>query len=303
MMSSKVCGAREEPAVLLEEVGRIRVATTDPLADQLVEVADHLAVRGEVLGRHGPDGLRHARHELVEHLALELLDELVESLTRRWLEEVVVLQPADPFAEVAGEAVELVEPTGGDVAQHRTESRVGVGTRRLVEPSLDAGPLLGDDLLELTPDVAEDVVELVALEHLLALALESLHQVLEPGEVAPGGIAVAPAALHQPAERLGDVAFGHDVVGEGIEDLVGIEVGRRTGCRPSANIAPPGSTRRRPTPLRLRRGGRARRAAPAPARPAAPGARPAAPSGPRSRGSGEYAVTGGRPSRPGSGPC
>ena len=37
----------------------------------------------------------------------------------------------------------------------------------------------------------------------------------------------APAALHQPAERLGQVALGHHVVGERIEDLVGLEVGAR----------------------------------------------------------------------------
>ena len=32
-----------------------------------------------------------------------------------------------------------------------------------------------------------------------------------------------PAALHQPAERLAEVALGHDVVGERVEDLVGVE--------------------------------------------------------------------------------
>ena len=42
-------GAREEPAVLGQELAGVRVAAADPLADQLVEVADHLAVRGEVL--------------------------------------------------------------------------------------------------------------------------------------------------------------------------------------------------------------------------------------------------------------
>ena len=229
--------------------------TTDPLADQLVEVADHLAVRGEVLRAHRSDGLGHARHELVEHLALELLHELVEPLPRRRLQEVVVLQPADPFAEVAGEPVELVEPPGGHVAQHRTERRVGL---RRSTPGRAGAPrpaLLGDDLLELAPDVAEDVVELVALEHLLALSLESVHQVLEPGHVAAGGIAGAPAALHQPSERLGDVALGHHVVGEGVEDLVGIEVGDELAAVP-ARI--PGRAGQRvgapsaagPTPLR-----------------------------------------------------
>jgi hypothetical protein len=33
----------------------------------------------------------------------------------------------------------------------------------------------------------------------------------------------APAALHQPPQRLGEVALGHDVIGERVEDLVGVE--------------------------------------------------------------------------------
>ena len=41
----------------------------------------------------------------------------------------------------------------------------------------------------------------------------------------PGRVTRPPAALHQPAKRLGQVALGHDVVGQGVEDLIGIEVG------------------------------------------------------------------------------
>ena len=210
-------GAREELAVLGQELRRVRVAATDPLADQLVEVADHLAVRGEVLRAHRLDRLGHPFDELVEHLALELLDELVEPLARVRLEEVVVLQAADPLADVRRKAVELVEPLGRHVAEHRPQvlGRLAVvGPRRLVEPPLDARPLLGDDLLELAPDVAEDVVELVALEHLLAPALEPLDQVAQAGHVAARRVAGPPAALHQAAKRLGEVALGHHVVGE-----------------------------------------------------------------------------------------
>ena len=69
-------------------------------------------------GRHRLDRLGHAGHELVEHLALELLDELIEPFARVRLEEVVVLEAADPLADVGRQRVELVEPPRRDVAQH-----------------------------------------------------------------------------------------------------------------------------------------------------------------------------------------
>ena len=170
-------------------------------------------------------------HELVEDLALELRDELVEPLARGRLHEVVVLEAADLLAEVGRQRVELVEPAGGRVAQHLAQvlgdglagrvRRIG----RLVEAALDARPFVADDLVELAPDVAEDVVEPVALEHLLAPPLEPLHQVAQAGHVAAGRIARPPAAVHQAAERLGEVALGHHVVGERVDDVVGVEVG------------------------------------------------------------------------------
>ena len=249
--------------MLGEELGGIRLAAADPLADQLVEVADHLAVGGEVLRGHRLDRLGHPRHELVEDLALELLDQLVEPLAGARLQEVVVLEAADPLADVGRQAIELVEPARRDVAQHRAQvlGRLAVGLGGFVEPSLDARPLLGHDLVELAPDVAEDVVELVALEHLLAPALEPIHQVAQAGHVAAGRVAGPPAAVHQPPERLGEVALGHDVVGERIEDLVGLEVGHllaavpgrvagRPGERVGGRLSPP---HRRPRACAFRR--------------------------------------------------
>ena len=124
-------GAREEPAVLGEEVAHVRVAAADPLADELVEVADHLAVRGEVLRGHGPDGVAHPADELVEDLLAEPLDELVEAGARVGLEEVVLAQVADPLADVARQRVELIEPLRGDVAEQLLE--VGVGGLGVVQ--------------------------------------------------------------------------------------------------------------------------------------------------------------------------
>ena len=214
-------------------------------------------------GRHRLDGLGHPGHELVEDLALEPLDQRIEALARGRLEEVVVLEAADPLADVGRQGIELVEPACGDIAEHRSEvvGRVAVGLRGLVEPALDAGPFLADDLLELAPDVAEDIVELVALEHRLAPTLEPVHQVLQPGHVAARRVARPPAAVHQPAQGLGEVALGHDVVGKRIEDLVGREVGdvlaavprriagaRREAVRRRSGLPPDLAARARPRP-------------------------------------------------------
>ncbi len=257
--------------MLREELRRVRVAAADPLADELVQVADHLAVGREVLGAHRLDGLGHPGHELVEDLALQPLDQLVELLAGVRLEEVVVLEAADPLADVRRQAVELVEPARRDVAQHRAKllGRLAAGLRGLVEPALDARALLGHDLVELAPDVAEDVVEAVPLEHRLPLALEAVDQVTQAGHVAAGRIAGPPATIHQPSERLGDVAFGHHVVGERIEDLVRREVGHLLAAVPGRIASRPRERVRRrraprlPARLRPARASVAGRACPA----------------------------------------
>ena len=116
-----------------------------------------------------------------------------------------------------------------------------------------------------------------------------------PGMSPRSRVAGPPATFHQAPQRLGQVALGHDVVGERLEDLVGIEVGDPLGAVPAREPGRPGERIGGFTHLvglgRARAGSDRRREPVAPA------------TGPRSRGSGEYAVTGGRPFRPGCGPC
>ena len=109
---------REESAVLLEELARIRVATREAFLEEAVQVTDHVAVRRQVLGRDALDRVREAAHELVEDLPLELGDEPVEAVARLRLEEVVLLQSADPAAQLGWQRVELVETLRRHVAQH-----------------------------------------------------------------------------------------------------------------------------------------------------------------------------------------
>ena len=112
----------------------------------------------------------------------------------------------------------------------------------VVEAALDAGPLVGDDLLELRADVGEHVGDVVALLERVAAAAEPLPQVGQAGEVGAGRVAAAPAALHQPPEGLAEVALGHHVVGEGVEDLVGVERRDRLGAVPAGVARGPASS-------------------------------------------------------------
>lgn len=214
--------------------------------NQVVEVADHLAIGCEVLEAYRPDRVGHARDVLVEHLTAQPRHELVEALAGVGFEEVVVLQPAQALPDVLGQAVEPVQPLGRHVAQQLAEVavvRAVVGRiGRLGKPSLDAGTFLRHDLVELSSDVAEHVPQPVPLEGLLPPALEPVHQVAQPGEVGARRVARPPATLHQAAQGLGEVALGHHVVRERVDDLFGIEVGELLAPVP-ARI--PGALRQR----------------------------------------------------------
>ena len=84
-------------------------------------------------------------------------------------------------------------------------------------------------------DIAEDVAELVAL----AAAPRAAGAGARAGPAGPAGPArvgslAAPAALHQAPQRLGQIALGHQVVGQRLEDLVGSRGRAAAGSRPSA---------------------------------------------------------------------
>ena len=86
---------------------------------------------------------------------------------------------------------------------------------------------------ELAPDVAEHVAQVEPFAQLLASPAQTVHEVLEPGQVRPGRVAAAPAAFHQPAQGLGQVALGHDVVRQRVEDLVRRQIGELLAAVPA----------------------------------------------------------------------
>ena len=172
------------------------------------------------------------------------------------------------------------------------------GLAGLVEPPLHPGSFVVDDLLELAANVAERVTELVAVQHFLSATFQAVEEIAQPHELATRRVAGSPATLHQATERLDEVALLHHVVGERVEDLVGTQVGDPLRPVPAGVAGARGQGR-------VGLAGRLGCIAPTPAR-ASRG--PA--SGPRSRGIGRVGghdgagpVTGGRPCRPGSGPC
>lgn len=105
-------------------------------------------------------------------------------------------------------------------------------TGGLVETTLHAGSLLGHDLVQFAAHIGEDIAELVPLEEFLAPPVQPIHQVAQTGHVGPSRIAGTPAPLAQPPQRGLDVALGHHVVGQRVEDLVRVQVGQRLAAVP-----------------------------------------------------------------------
>ena len=225
-----------------------RLPPFEPLLEERVEVADHLAIRLEVLRRRALDRLGQALDEAVERLAAQPIRQRREPIPRRGLHEVVFLERADPATDVPRQRLELVEPAGGGVAQHRAEllvHRGPVGRRRPPSSSRRSMPARSSATISSSSCLtsASDVAQLIALLELLAPPAEALAEVVEAVEVGAGRVAAAPAAFHQPPERLAEVAFGHDVVGEGVHDLVGVEGRDRLAAVPASVAGGPGEER------------------------------------------------------------
>ena len=90
-----------------------------------------------------------------------------------------------------------------------------------VQAIVERVPLHIQDLVELSLNVVKDRGEVEAFELLPPLLTQSLQQVAH----AVGAVAVgcADAALHHVAQRLLQIAEREQVVGERLQDIVGVE--------------------------------------------------------------------------------
>src|SRR5437870_9780320 len=198
----------------------------EPVAEHLVERLHHFLDLAEVLRPQLLHGARHVLEVRLRDLLLELIPELLESLRGALVHELVVVELADRAADVLRQAVQLLELLLRDLL-HDALGALG----RLLEAVVDALPLAAKDVVQFLANIAEDVVEVVALELLQALLAEALEHLLEARQ--PAALLVAPAATHQPVQRVIEVAALEQVFGEPVEELLGVPTERLLGPIPS----------------------------------------------------------------------
>ncbi len=148
-----------------------------------------------------------------EHLLLQLPQKLLVFLGGLWLDELVILEPADRAADIVRERVELLAPLAGEIL-HRLLQRIVA--RLLPLAAIETFAFEALDLIELLLQLVEDPGEVVALGALLLRGAEPLEEVLHPLH----------AARHAPAREAGhrifEVAAREELVGHRAEELVGL---------------------------------------------------------------------------------
>ena len=127
---------------------------------------------------------------------------------------------------------------------------------RPVDPAVDPLPLRVEDVLELPAQVAEDVAEIVSVEQLPALAAKPLQEIAKPRHlVARPGLESTP---EEALERAARIAVGHQVVGHGRQEIVGVEVRQGLRSVPAGNSGSARCRRRRARATGRRAGHHAR---------------------------------------------
>ncbi len=92
----------------------------------------------------------------------------------------------------------------------------------LLQPALDALALKLLDVRQLLLDVVHHARHVVALHALLPLLAHAPQQILQTH--VPLAVAVHEAALHHALQRAAQVAVLQEVVGERVQDLLGVQV-------------------------------------------------------------------------------
>ena len=164
---------------------------------------------------------RHLLDHLLHQLLADLVEQLLEALRGLGRLEVVGLQLANLAGEVVGQHVEAEVAIGGAVACRLGASLVATALGCL-GGVVDGVALLVDDVVQLVGDLAVDPAEVELVEPFLALLAQLVHQLAQALQTL--AVAVAHALLHHPPQRRVDVAVVEQVVGQLVEQGVGVEI-------------------------------------------------------------------------------
>ena len=211
----------EEVAVLLHELFEARILAPFAPLQHLVEPGEHVLHALHVGRRHVLHGAAHLVDHLLHQLLAEPVHQLLEALAGLRRLEVVRLELAHLAGEVVGHQVEPHVALGGGVTSVLLATRIAAllcGSQGVV----DGVALLVDDVVELTGDLVVHAAEVVAVEPVLTLTPELLEQLTDPGQLL--AVAVAHALVHHPPQCGIDVAVVQQLVGQLVEERVGVEV-------------------------------------------------------------------------------
>ena len=176
----------------------------------------------------------------MQHLLLQLVEQLVELAPRLRVHEVVVAELLHTPARIRRERVELTEAAVGHPAEQflhlrghfalaalwrALHRRLCAGLPglvairgQLVEPALDAGALGVDDVVEPLLDIVHHRGEVVAVQAALPLLLEAVHQLAHPHHPAP--VRELRPALHQTPHRRAKAVSIQYLVRQTIDELL-----------------------------------------------------------------------------------
>ena len=188
--------------------------------------------------------VRHRLGHLVEvglgHFLAQALHEVFEVLAGLGRDELVVLQSADLTGEVVGKEIELHPTLGGHLVGDLLAALV-LRIACLGLEALDAEPLFAQHVLELFGDLGVRTAQVALFEQLLALHPQLVQQVPKPLHlVTVGGL---PPAVEHALKRFVQVPVSQEVVGQLLEDGVGVVGQRLLGAVPLAVVEPPGHPR------------------------------------------------------------